>query len=317
MKNLSVLFLALILLGCTKPASDSEEPAPAPEAKAPAKKAAAPVTARSSPQQASEYLDAVLEEKPDEFKARYQYRNPKHTLQFFGVKPGMTVIEALPGAGWYTQILIPYLGKEGHLIGANYAQEMWPLFGFYDEEYIASMEDWTTEWPEEVEAWRGGNGATVDAMEFGSLPVALKGQADVVLFIRALHNLARFESEGGFLTAALQDAFDALKPGGVVGVVQHEARSETPDEWADGSHGYLKKQFVTDSFKKVGFQFVDETDINANPQDKPGPEESVWRLPPSYQGSREDPELRQKMDEIGESNRMTLKFRKPQSAGGE
>ncbi|MEX2494555.1 MAG: hypothetical protein WD448_00620, partial [Woeseia sp.] len=84
--------------------------------------------------------------------------------------------------------------------------------------------------------------------------------------------------------------------------------------WAGGRQGYLKKQFVIDRFTEAGFEFVEETDINENPQDQPTAEESVWRLPPSYQTSGDDPELRQQMDTIGESHRMTLKFRKPQNA---
>ena len=96
-----------------------------------------------------------------------------------------------------------------------------------------------------------------------------------------------------------------------MGVVQHHARDEMPDEWATGANGYLKKQFVIDQMEAAGFEFVAESDINANPKDQPTTEDFVWRLPPSLVTSREDPELRKKMLAIGESNRMTLKFRKP------
>ena len=83
-------------------------------------------------------------------------------------------------------------------------------------------------------------GASAEGFMFGDMPDSLKETADAVLLIRAVHNLARFESQGGFLTAAIQNTFDILKPGGVVGIVQHQARDEMPDEWADGSKGYLK-----------------------------------------------------------------------------
>ena len=144
------------------------------------------------------------------------------------------------------------------------------------------------------------------------MPEEMKGTADAVLFIRALHNLARFEGEGGFLTAALRDAYDILKPGGTVGVVQHQAREGMSDEWAGGQNGYLKKSFVIEKMQDAGFEFVAGSDINMNGKDQPTDEDKVWRLPPSLATSRDNPELKAEMEAIGESNRMTLKFRKPQ-----
>jgi predicted methyltransferase len=299
---------SLVLLGC------EPSPPPEPETPPPPAEVRDPQPARQptpEPQEASEYLETVLEGKPEEFSARYQYRHPKETIEFFGIEPGMTVVEALPGAGWYTQILVPYLGEDGRLIGANYHQEMWPLMGYTDAEFTASMRTWRDDWPEEVEAWEAGGAASVDAFDFGSMPAEMEGQADVVLFIRALHNLARFEEQGGYLSTALEDALRVLKPGGILGVVQHEARPNMPDDWSMGENGYLKKQYVIDRMTEAGFEFVEESDINENPKDKPTEADKVWRLPPSYGTSGEDPELRAEMEEIGESNRMTLKFRKP------
>ena len=310
MGKILTLIAALMLLGCDQtPPAGPEGPA-APAESPPATGPAEPATDAATEQTASDRLEAVLADKPDEFKTRYQYRHPQETLEFFGIEPGMIVVEALPGAGWYSQVLVPYLGEEGRLIGANYAHDMWPLFGFFEQEFIDSMETWTTDWPQEAEAWAGEDGATVEAFEFGSLPESLEGEADAVLLIRALHNLARFEDEGDYLTTALNDVARVLKPGGIVGVVQHEARPDMPDEWASGDNGYLKKQFVIDRMAQAGFELVDESDINQNPNDRPTEEEVVWRLPPSYLTSQEDPELRAEMDKIGESNRMTLQFRK-------
>lgn len=310
MRTILILSAALVLWGC------DQAPSPGPEPVAPAEYAPAAEEAREASRSApatdaSARLDAILDAQPDETQARYEHRHPKETLEFFGIEPGMTVVEALPGQGWYSRILVPYLGSEGRLIGANYAYAMWPEFGFFGQDFIDAMETWTTDWPGQAQEWRGDDGAEVEAFEFGSLPDELVGQADAVLLIRALHNLARFESNGGFLTAALNDVHRVLKPGGIVGVVQHEARPDMPDEWANGNAGYLKKQFVIDRFTEAGFELVDESDINENPNDEPTAEDAVWRLPPSYQTSGDDPELRASMDEIGESNRMTLKFRKP------
>ena len=305
------LFLTLALLGCDQAPPDDTETPVAPAEYAPATQPTGSDPRAESSEDASSRLDDVLASRPDELQARYEHRHPKETLEFFGIEPGMTVVEALPGGGWYSQVLVPYLGEEGRLIGANYDIEMWPKLGFSEDEFIASMKTWPADWPGQAQAWRGDDGAAVEAFEFGSMPQAMEGQADAVLFIRALHNLARVEDEGDFLTTALDEANRVLKPGGIVGVVQHEARPDTSDAWASGDNGYLKKQFVIDRLTEAGFELLDESDVNENPKDQPTENDVVWRLPPSYATSGEDPELRSEMDDVGESNRMTLKFRKP------
>jgi len=93
--------------------------------------------------------------------------------------------------------------------------------------------------------------------------------------------------------------------------VQHMSPEDKSDDWADGSKGYLKKSLVIKKFEEAGFKYVDSTDINNNPKDQPGADDTVWRLPPSLSTSRDNPELKEQLVEIGESNRMTLKFRKP------
>ncbi|MFU8814977.1 MAG: class I SAM-dependent methyltransferase, partial [Pseudomonadales bacterium] len=272
---------------------------------------AASVADQGEPDDADARLAAVLADQPEDIQARYQYRRPAETLAFFGIEPGMTVMEALPGGGWYTRILLPYLGEDGQLIGANYPADIYRLFGFMTEEQIAAQETWVADWTARAEGWRGEGDAAVAAFAFGSLPEELRGTADAALLIRALHNLARFEDEGGFLTTALANVHAVLKPGGIVGVVQHEARPEMPDDWASGDAAYLKRSFVIGAFESAGFEFVEASDINANPLDQPTTEDSVWRLPPSLRGSDDDDELRARMQAIGESHRMTLKFRKP------
>jgi predicted methyltransferase len=304
MARILAVILGLALLGCERsPPADPPTPAANVDPRA---QSVEPATG-----DASERLSAILAAQPDEVRARYAYRHPQETLQFFGIEPGMTVVEALPGSGWYSRLLVPYLGAHGRLIGANYPRDMWPKFGFFNPEFIESMTTWTTDWPAEATQWQGDDGASVDAFEFGSLPAALEGRVDAVLLIRALHNLARFEGDGGYLTTVLRDVYRVLKPGGVVGVVQHEARPDMPDEWAGGARGYLKKQFVIERMSEAGFEFVADSAINENPNDRPTEEDIVWRLPPTYGTSREDPDQRAAMDAIGESHRMTLKFRKP------
>jgi predicted methyltransferase len=255
-------------------------------------------------------LDEVLSAQPEEVQARYGARHPSETLAFFGVEPGMTVVEALPGGGWYSKILIDYLGPEGELIGADYAVDMFPLFGFFSEEALEAKKTWVQDWSEEANGWVE-DGATVTAFQLGSLPESMEGTADAVVMVRALHNLARFEDQGGFLTAAVQDVYDVLKPGGILGVVQHEARPDMPDDFATGSGGYLKKAFIIEQMEAAGFEFIEDSDINQNPKDQPQEGDVVWRLPPTLATTRDDPDGRAAMEAIGESNRMTLKFRKP------
>ena len=259
-----------------------------------------------------EKLGAVLAAQPEETQARYAFRHPAETLEFFDIAPGSTVVEALPGGGWYSKLLAPYLGPEGVLIGVDYTHSMFPLFGFFTEEQLKKRENWQQDWVAGTAEWGIENGAAISAFVFGSMPEEARGTADAMLFIRALHNLARFEKDGGYLTTALQNAYDVLKPGGVVGVVQHQAPADAPDEWAAGQAGYLKADFVIERMQAAGFEYVGSSDVNINEKDQPGEGDVVWRLPPTLATSRDDPELRKEMQAIGESSRMTLKFRKPE-----
>lgn len=255
-------------------------------------------------------LDAVLGSQPSEVRARYEARHPKETLEFFGIKPGMTVMEVFPGGGWYTNILSPMLGKNGQIIGADYAFEMYPKFNFYSADYLEAKRYWPRIWTEKTVSRHGMNGARVGAFQLGSMTADVEAKVDAVLFIRAFHNLARFENDGKYLSTALGEVHRALKPNGVVGVVQHMAPEDASDSWADGSSGYLKKSAVVALMEKAGFDLVAESDINLNPKDKPKEGDIVWRLPPSYATSKDEPALMETYKMIGESTRMTLLFRK-------
>ena len=298
--NLSVLCVAasLAFVGCNQ-STESKTDVVAPEAVSKA-------TETST-------LEQILHAQPEKVTARYDWRHPKQTIEFFGLKPGMTVMEGLPGGGWYTKILMPYLGSEGKIIGTDYAADMFPLFGFFSAERLEAKKTWVTTWTAEAQSWRTEGSADVSAFQFGSMPETMANSADAVVFIRALHNVARFENEGGYMTKALGDAFRVLKPGGLVGVVQHKAPETATDEWASGANGYLKQTYVIAKMQEAGFEFVASSDINTNPNDQPGAEDIVWRLPPSLATSSEDPQLKEKMQAIGESNRMTLTFKKPRS----
>ena len=255
-------------------------------------------------------LQAALDAQDDAAKARYDSRNPGETLAFFGIEPGMTVAEALPGGGWYSKILLPYLGPEGKLVGAHYPDDMWPRFGF-GEEWANTRIEASNNWTTTAAEWGVENGAKLADYKLTEMPNEMAGKLDAVLFIRALHNLNRFNADGGYMDAALAETYKALKPGGIVGVVQHNAPEANSDEWANGSKGYLKKAYVISKFESAGFELVDSSDINANPKDVPTEEDFVWRLPPTTAGTEEGTPERAAVEAIGESNRMTLKFRKP------
>lgn len=274
---------------------------------------AMPLLAASIPDADRERLESLLASQPEEHQARQSSRNPADTLAFFGIEPGMTVVEVLPGGGWYSRVLSAYLGEEGTLIGADYPLDLWPAIGYDGEKFLAKRRTWPETWPEQASEWQGDDGARLIGQRIGSIDAQHDGTADAVLFIRALHHLNRVEDRGGFRSAALSDTWSVLKPGGVVGVVQHMAPPGRSDAWGDGSRGYMNRDAVVRHFESIGFELVEESDVNRNPKDKPDMDEIVWRLPPNLQTSRDDPELRSRYKAIGESNRMTLLFRKPES----
>lgn len=306
----SVLALTACQAGGDADLEPAIAPAP-PVAEAPAEAPDPVIEAEADSGFDGAALQAVLDAQPEEVQARYDARHPAETIEFFGVEPGMTIVEAFPGGGWYTKILLPYLGPDGALIGSHYPDDIWPRFGFFDEETIARRIAQREGWLETAADWGVENAATLTSTIVTEQPAELDGTVDAVIFIRALHNLNRFDAEAGYMAATLENTFRVLKPGGVVGVVQHQAPDANPDEWANGDAGYLKKDAVVAAFEAAGFVLEAESDINANPADQPTPEEFVWRLPPVLNGSEEGTPEREAALAIGESNRMTLRFRKP------
>lgn len=254
-------------------------------------------------------LRQAIESRTAEDRARDGARHPAETLAFFQVAPGMTVAEALPGGGWYTNILANYLGPKGTLYGINYADRMWSLFPNATDEWIAGRKKATGNFSSMVQGFTD-NGIKTRGFTFSTVPADVAGTVDRVLFIRALHNLNRFEQQAGTRSQALAAVRNMLKDDGLVGVVQQRAPASQSGSGTDGSRGYLVETEVIQMFEEAGFELVATSDINANPLDQPGPEDSVWRLSPSLSTSADDPELRAKMQAIGEADRMTLLFRK-------
>jgi len=255
-------------------------------------------------------LETILSNQSDEAKSRYDARNPADTITFFGLEPGMTVVEVLPGGGWYSKILLPYLGEDGTLVGGQYPDDIWIKFGFGDE-WAANQIAEANGWPALAADWAGTESATIQSVKFTEIPASMDESVDAVLFIRALHNLNRFETDGAYLSKTISETMRMLKPGGVVGVVQHSLQEDAAPEGATGARGYLKPSFVIEAFEGAGFELVKKSDINSNPKDVPSDSDIVWRLPPTNFGTDEDTPERAAMEAIGESSRMTLLFRKP------
>ncbi|MEM1111506.1 MAG: methyltransferase [Pseudomonadota bacterium] len=258
-------------------------------------------------------LNTVLAAQPENTKQRYPYRHPKDTIEFFEIEPGMTVIDVYPGEpGWYAPILVDFLGPEGRLIGADFSLEMYPLLGsFATPKFMKQKQGWVERYIEKAGALGEGDGAAVDAFFLGSAPATLNKAVDVVLLIRASHPLNR-TGDARFYRQALEEFRRILKPDGHIGVVQHRAPENASEEWAQGFNGYVKQSRIISLFEEAGFVLVAESDINANAKDQPTESDKVWRLPPTLRYSRFNPFERARMLEIGESDRMTLKFRMEQ-----
>ncbi|MGB3737808.1 MAG: hypothetical protein WA948_00480 [Pontixanthobacter sp.] len=226
--------------------------------------------------------------------ARDQYRNPAETLAFFQVEPGMTVADVVPGGGWYTRVLAPYLGNEGRYIALN------PDMRRSTNEQIA--ERWggiAGKFPAQLAEWNVAP-SNVTALNMDEMTEEMAGTVDRVLIFREMHNLHRL----GLMHSTLAGAFSMLADDGMLGVVQHRAKAWAPGSYTDGSRGYMRQQDVIGLVEAHGFQLVGTSEVNANPRDTADHDRGVWEMPPSLGTERE--ELRN----LGESDRMTLLFRK-------
>lgn len=273
----------------------------------PTSSTAATDNAESATRSNAEILDQVLAgaQRSDEERARDQFRNPKDTLLFFGVEPDMNVVEIWPGGGWYTNVIAPYLANgDGTYYAAHFdpaaSERAAASIAAYSEKYVANSE---TYGDIKISVLGGDENAEI----------APAGSADMVLTFRNVHNWMNRNSSPAFF----QKFYEALKPGGVLGVVEH--RADSPD--SDGSSGYVAEETVIAFAIAAGFELDTSSEINANPADTKDHPFGVWTLPPVKRSSavrgEEDPDFdRAKYDAIGESDRMTLKFRKPIAADG-
>ena len=236
-------------------------------------------------------------------RVRDPWRHPADTLTFFGIKPGMTVVEISPGGGWYTQILAPYVNQTGgKYVAAGHAAD--------DEREYAqrSRRAFQKNYVDQPELY---GVIQVSVMGDSEKGVAQAGSADLVLTFRNVHNWV----PAGTAEEIFAEFFKALKPDGVLGVVDHRLPAEAKAD-KDLSTGYIHESTVVDLAEQAGFVLEAVSEVNANPADTADHPFGVWTLKPTRLtapfGSPKDPDFdREPYDAIGESDRFTLRFRKP------
>ena len=301
---LKVTLAALTLTGCSAPQSRSDKTSEDGQA----------VQSEQSRFDEARLEAVMADPRRDTDRARDIYRHTAKTMAFFDLSPHDNVVEVLPGGGWYTRVLLPYVSPEGGWYGINYSRALRKgIFAASDREISDEALAEYAGWPQTYPAMAAKNGppnsAVKGAFLFGEVPQSDYGQMDAVIFIRALHHLNRIDPK--FLEEAITASFNLLKAGGIVGVVQHRARESYGDVDYDttGNKGYVKQSYIIAMFEKGGFVLDGQSEINANPKDTADYERGVWTLPPSLRGK--DETMKEHYIQIGESDRMTLRFKKP------
>lgn len=233
--------------------------------------------------------------RSDASRARDAQRHPVETLEFFGLTPAMTVVEILPGEGWYTEILAPYLAAKGKLAVTSHGTEGANEYRRKSHEALMAKLDADPALYGAVERrvmWQG------DGVVLGP-----PGSADMVVTFRNTHNWIN----DGKLEAVYKACFDVLKAGGVLGIEQHRAPADA-DPAQSAAKGYVPEAYLIGILEGLGFKLAGKSEINANPRDTKDYPDGVWTLPPVLRMGDVD---RERYVAIGESDRMTLKFVKP------
>ena len=226
------------------------------------------------------------------------------TLNFFGVKPDMTVVEFGPGGGWYTRVLAPYIMPSGTYAAMNGDSD---ARTYRDRAQEARAKGWTERFKTSLAEMMGVEAKDVNAFELDEVPEEMEGKADRVLIFRSMHGLNINNNADDVLKAARK----LLKDDGMVGVVQHRApEGASYADYGARQRGYMRKQDVVAIFAANGFELAAESEINANPKDTADYEGGVWTLPPMLSFGRQSAEEQAKHRAIGESDRMTLLFKK-------
>lgn len=248
-------------------------------------------------------LDAAIagEHRSEANRSRDRYRHPKETLAFFGLRTDMTVVEIWPASGWYTDIIAPVVRDEGRLYAAQYGED--PSFDYQRRELEAFRD--------KISNTDVYGDITITALAFpDDLEIAPPGSADLVVTFRNVHNW--FDPGYGPPNApelAFQAMYEALKPGGALGVVDHRW-PDPATEHPQAANGYVSEERVIEYAEAAGFELAGRSDVNRNPRDTHDHPNGVWTLPPDL--AVRDEADRAEYLEIGESDRLTLRFVKPE-----
>ncbi|MDE3011382.1 MAG: class I SAM-dependent methyltransferase [Pseudomonadota bacterium] len=225
------------------------------------------------------------------FVARDAVRHPQQELEFFGLRPDQTVVEVSPGAGYWTEFLAPYLHEHGTFYVA-----------------VPPRKDAEAAARDPLRAKLAADPARYGKVRITQLgqdhyQVAPDGSADLILTFRNLHNWMK----AGYAAQALKGFFEALKPGGILGIEDHRGRNDVPQDPAADS-GYVRQDYTIQLAQQAGFEFVDSSEINANPRDSKDWPKGVWTLPPTLALKDQD---RDRYLAVGEADNYVLRFRKP------
>lgn len=229
---------------------------------------------------------------------RDKYRKPAETLEFFRVHPDHVIGEYAPGGEWYTRILGRYVNEKGKFTGLYFGTESY--FSDKQKEGIAAG---IAKFPNDVAKVTGRPATDFSAFSLSAIPEGSKGTFDRILIMRMMHNMMNWN----IADAEIKAMRSLLKDDGMIGIEQHRAKADAPYSYTDGSKGYVREADVIKFMELNGFELVGKSEVNSNPKDSANWPDGVWTLPPAR---RADKENDAKYQAIGESDRMTLLFKK-------
>ena len=260
---------------------------------------AAPDTQAAAPAKTVTLADIAAHPRRAEQAARDKFRNPVPTLEFFGVEPSMNVGEVW--GGWYTPIIAPYLASGGGTYTAI----------LYQEEGSERAQKRNQAFKDKFVGADGMGNVEIASFGKNPTPITAPDSLDMVLTFRNVHNWMG----GGYADKAFADFYAALKPGGILGVVEHRLPESSVQD-PKGRTGYVQESYMKDLAARAGFDFVGSSEVNSNPRDTADHPVGVWTLPPRSRAPKEGSDAAKDFDpalykNIGESDRATLMFRKP------
>jgi predicted methyltransferase len=229
---------------------------------------------------------------------RDKYRHPAQTIEFFQIHPDQVIGEYAPGGEWYTRILGKYVSEKGKFSGLYFGTG-----SHFDEKRIAGIAAGVAKFPADVAKITGRPETDFTAFSLSTIPEGAKGTYDRIIIMRMMHNLLSWN----IADAEIKAMRDLLKPDGMIGIEQHRAKATAPFSYANGENGYVREADVIKLMEVNGFTLVAKSEINANAKDTADYAEGVWTLPPVLALKDVD---KAKYQAIGESDRMTLLFKK-------